>query len=236
MTPPRKYRMSLPMFGIDLIDASLLPAMFVALAAGIISFLSPCVLPIVPPYLAYMSGTTLADLSAGDRRRNAAVVPAIFFVMGLSTIFLILGFAASVAGTMILQFQGYFNALAGITVMVFGLHFLQILRLPFLNREARIRAFPQGAVEQQDTRRWLVGTEVLGRTGMDEGRIKRREGVGIGQGTQTGQRNSPNSGRQPRGPNRMMAAPASTTAPPMKSHRSGVVPSMIHNHRSDAAT
>ncbi|HAR53329.1 MAG TPA: cytochrome C biogenesis protein, partial [Roseovarius nubinhibens] len=144
MTPPRKYRMSLPMFGIDLIDASLLPAMFVALAAGIISFLSPCVLPIVPPYLAYMSGTTLADLSAGDRRRNAAVVPAIFFVMGLSTIFLILGFAASVAGTMILQFQGYFNALAGITVMVFGLHFLQILRLPFLNREARVDAGDRG--------------------------------------------------------------------------------------------
>ncbi len=144
MTPPRKYRMSLPMFGIDLIDASLLPAMFVALAAGIISFLSPCVLPIVPPYLAYMSGTTLADLSAGDRRRNAAVVPAIFFVMGLSTIFLILGFAASVAGTMILQYQGYFNALAGITVMVFGLHFLQILRLPFLNREARVDAGDRG--------------------------------------------------------------------------------------------
>ena len=87
------------MFDISLIDAGILPAMTIALVAGIFSFLSPCVLPIVPPYLAYMSGTTLADLSAGDRRRNAAVVPAIFFVMGLSTIFLILGFAASVAGT-----------------------------------------------------------------------------------------------------------------------------------------
>ena len=52
------------MFGIDIFDASLLPAMLVALAAGIISFLSPCVLPIVPPYLAYMSGVSLAEMEA----------------------------------------------------------------------------------------------------------------------------------------------------------------------------
>ncbi len=53
------------MFGIELIDASLLPAMLVALVAGLLSFLSPCVLPIVPPYLAYMSGVSMNDLSSG---------------------------------------------------------------------------------------------------------------------------------------------------------------------------
>src|SRR6056297_1293956 len=95
------------MFGIDIIDASLFPAMLVALVAGLLSFLSPCVLPIVPPYLAYMSGTTIADLRAAEAGRNKAIVPALFFVLGLSTIFLILGFAASVAGAALLQYQSY---------------------------------------------------------------------------------------------------------------------------------
>ena len=81
------------MFGIDIIDASLLPAMSVALLAGIISFLSPCVLPIVPPYLAYMSGMTVSEMSERGRSRHRATVTALFFVLGLSTVFLILGFA-----------------------------------------------------------------------------------------------------------------------------------------------
>jgi len=132
------------MFGIDIIDASLFPAMLVALVAGLLSFLSPCVLPIVPPYLACMSGTTIADLRAAEAGRNKAIVPALFFVLGLSTIFLILGFAASVAGAALLPYQSYLNALAGILVMVFGLHFLHILRIPFLDREARMEAGDHG--------------------------------------------------------------------------------------------
>ena len=87
------------MFGIEIIDASLLPAMFVALMAGLVSFLSPCVLPIVAPYLAYMGGITMSEL-AGDegvsRRRPMGV--AISFVLGLSTVFLLLGFTFSFFG------------------------------------------------------------------------------------------------------------------------------------------
>ena len=60
------------MFGFDLIDAGLLPAILIALTAGIISFLSPCVLPIVPPYLAYMSGVTLNDMSSVAAARRKA--------------------------------------------------------------------------------------------------------------------------------------------------------------------
>ncbi|NHX27511.1 cytochrome c biogenesis protein CcdA, partial [Escherichia coli] len=82
------------MFGIELIDAGLLPAMLIALVAGLLSFLSPCVLPIVPPYLAYMSGITVSDLNEGRTAR--AILPALFFVLGLSTVFLFLGFTASV--------------------------------------------------------------------------------------------------------------------------------------------
>jgi len=128
------------MFGIEIIDAALLPAMFVALLAGVVSFLSPCVLPIVPPYLAYMSGVSLNDLS----QQGQAVVPALFFVLGLSTVFLFLGFTASALGRAFLQYQGWFNTIAGILVMGFGAHFIGIYRLTFLDREARLDAGDRG--------------------------------------------------------------------------------------------
>ena len=67
------------MFGIDLIDAAFLPAAMVALLAGVLSFLSPCVLPVVPPYLAYMTGITVGGLKSGER---SAVPAALMFVLG----------------------------------------------------------------------------------------------------------------------------------------------------------
>ena len=132
------------MFGIEIIDAGLLPAMFVALFAGVISFLSPCVLPIVPPYLAYMSGVSLNEMSDESAARRRATIAALFFVMGLSTVFLILGFTASVFGAFFLQNQIMFARLSGIVIIVFGLHFLGVFRIPFLDREARMDAGDKG--------------------------------------------------------------------------------------------
>ena len=132
------------MFGIEIIDAGLLPAMLVALVAGLISFLSPCVLPFVPPYLAYLSGVSRADLTRGRVGRGRAILPALFFVLGLSTVFLFLGFAASAAGTLLLQYQGWFNTIAGIVVMGFGAHFIGVYRIGFLDREARMDAGDRG--------------------------------------------------------------------------------------------
>ena len=132
------------MFGIEIIDAGLLPAMIVALVAGIISFLSPCVLPIVPPYLAYISGVSLSELSDTRRSRAHLMIPALFFVLGLSTVFLMIGFAASAAGLMFLQYQSWFNAIAGVVVMIFGAHFIGIYRIGFLDREARIDVGDRG--------------------------------------------------------------------------------------------
>jgi cytochrome c-type biogenesis protein len=145
------------MFGIDIIDASLLPAMLVALAAGFVSFASPCVLPIVPPYLAYMSGVSMKELAGevavgpdgqavaigGDARRRV-VLTAMFFVLGLSTVFLFLGFAASAFGTFFLQNQSVFNSVAGVLVMVFGAHFVGVYRIGILDREARLDAGDRG--------------------------------------------------------------------------------------------
>jgi cytochrome c-type biogenesis protein len=129
------------MFGIDLIDATLLPAMLVALVSGLLSFLSPCVLPIVPPYLAFMSGISARDLRTGSRK---SLFSAVFFVLGLSTVFLILGAAVSALGSFFLSNAQVFNTAAGLVIMVFGLHFLGILRLEFLMHEARLDAGDQG--------------------------------------------------------------------------------------------
>lgn len=129
------------MFGLDLIDAGLLPAMLIALAAGILSFLSPCVLPIVPPYLAYMSGVSMKDLSTS---RFGPVIAALFFVLGLSTVFLFLGFTASAFGLFFLSNAETFSTLAGLVVMAFGAHFIGVWRIPFLDREMRLDAGDRG--------------------------------------------------------------------------------------------
>ena len=132
------------MFGIEIIDAGLLPAMIVALLAGVISFLSPCVLPIVPPYLAYMSGVSLNEMSGEAAARRRATIAALFFVMGLSTVFLILGFTASAFGAFFLQNQLLFARASGLVIIIFGLHFLGVFRIPFLEREARLDAGDKG--------------------------------------------------------------------------------------------
>jgi len=132
------------MFGIEIIDAALLPAMVVALAAGFLSFLSPCVLPIVPPYLAYMGGISVTDMGGSAAARNRVLLPALFFVLGLSTVFLFLGFTASAFGAFFLQNQDWFVIVAGLIVMFFGAHFLGVYRIGFMDRELRVEAGDRG--------------------------------------------------------------------------------------------
>ncbi|WP_282096518.1 cytochrome c biogenesis CcdA family protein [Epibacterium ulvae] len=142
------------MFGIDIIDAGLVPAMLVALIGGLISFLSPCVLPIVPPYLAYMSGVSIGEIQGSSAARQKAILAALFFVLGLSTVFLLLGFTASVFGAFVLQNQELFAQVSGVVVIIFGLHFLSIFRIPILDREARVEAGKSGGS--------AIGAYVLG--------------------------------------------------------------------------
>ncbi len=132
------------MFGIDLFEASLLPSLLVALTAGILSFLSPCVLPVVPPYLAYMGGISMAEMRQGGAARRRILLPALFFVLGLSTIFLLLGFAISAFGAFFLANQTLFSRIAGVVIIIFGLHFLGVFRIPFLDRDLRLDAGDQG--------------------------------------------------------------------------------------------
>jgi cytochrome c-type biogenesis protein len=133
------------MFEANLIlDATLIPAMLIALSAGLLSFLSPCVLPIVPPYLAYMGGVSMDEMDGDKTARRRVLLCAVFFVLGLSTVFLLLGFAFSALGRTFLQFQDWFLMIAGIVVMIFGAHFVGVFRIGFLDREARMEAGDKG--------------------------------------------------------------------------------------------
>jgi cytochrome c-type biogenesis protein len=130
---------------------------FVALA-GLVSFLSPCVLPLVPPYLTYLGGTTMEQL-AGQERIDArvwgrVVRAAVFFVLGFTTVFVALGAGASVLGQWIQAYKAELAWVAGLVIILFGLHFLGVLRVPLLYREARLHADTQGAS--------LAGAYVMG--------------------------------------------------------------------------
>lgn len=121
--------------------------------AGLISFLSPCVLPLVPPYLCYIAGTSVSELAKGGEAspalRRQALVAALFFVLGFSCVFIALGAGASLVGA-ILRSQAHVLAqVAGVAIIIMGLHFLGVFRIGFLAREARLEvdkgAGPLGA-------------------------------------------------------------------------------------------
>jgi cytochrome c-type biogenesis protein len=109
--------------------------------AGLLSFLSPCVLPLVPPYLTFIAGTTIEEISAegeGAARREVALA-AILFVLGFSTIFVALGATASVFGQVVRAHLEILSALAGLAIIAMGLHFLGLFKLGFLYREKRLQ-------------------------------------------------------------------------------------------------
>jgi cytochrome c-type biogenesis protein len=113
--------------------------LFGVLFAGLLSFLSPCVLPLVPPYLAYMAGTSVS--AAAEPRANVRVIAAAFiFVLGFSTVFVLLGAGASSFGRVLRVHGDTLAIVAGIAIIIMGLHFLGVFRIPLLYREARLTA------------------------------------------------------------------------------------------------
>jgi cytochrome c-type biogenesis protein len=111
-----------------------------ALAAGTLSFLSPCVLPLVPPYLVYLAGTSLerlADAEPTAAVKRDTVVASLLFVAGFSTVFVALGAGASVIGGLLRAYSDVLGIIAGIAIIVMGLHFLGLTRIGLLMREKR---------------------------------------------------------------------------------------------------
>ncbi|WP_180901728.1 cytochrome c biogenesis CcdA family protein [Martelella soudanensis] len=112
-----------------------------ALLAGALSFLSPCVLPLVPPYLCYMAGISVDQLKGGGEAKPpsqwAVLLPALFFTLGFATIFVALGAGASTIGQLLRQHMDILSKVGGVVIILMGLHFLGVLRIPILSREAR---------------------------------------------------------------------------------------------------
>jgi cytochrome c-type biogenesis protein len=112
-----------------------------ALIAGLVSFLSPCVLPLVPPYLIYLTGATIEQVAHEETAassRRAVMISAVLFVLGFSTVFVLLGASASLIGTFIRAWSAQLAILAGIVIIVMGLHFLGLTRIGLLMREGRL--------------------------------------------------------------------------------------------------
>lgn len=125
------------------IGGALWVAVPIALAAGLLSFLSPCVLPLVPTYLAVITGRSVGTLAdGGGGARAATVANAAVFVAGFSIVFVALGASASAIGQVLDDFTTWIARVGGVVVAIFGLHLLGVFRIPLLYREAR--AFNSG--------------------------------------------------------------------------------------------
>lgn len=129
-----------------------------AALAGLLSFLSPCILPMVPFYLSYMAGLSVRELREGDTiapgARGRLVVQALTFAIGVTTIFVLLGLGATALGRSFAQWKEPLSYVAAAILILFGLHFLGVFRIGFLYREAR--------VESSSNPRTLAGAYVMG--------------------------------------------------------------------------
>jgi cytochrome c-type biogenesis protein len=117
---------------------------FGALIAGLLSFLSPCVLPLVPPYLCFLGGATFDQLSGEEETPRhvyvTIVLSSVAFVLGFTTVFVALGATATAAGQLLIANFSLLSKIAGLIIIVAGLHFLGLIHLPILHREARYHA------------------------------------------------------------------------------------------------
>lgn len=112
---------------------------FVAFTAGVLSFLSPCVLPLVPSYLSFVSGMGVEELETGDGRvRRVALLHSLLFVTGFSLVFVGLGASATLLGQLLREGQVWITRVGGVLVVLFGLHLLGITPMRFLQRERRV--------------------------------------------------------------------------------------------------
>ena len=128
---------------------------FYVLLAGVLSFLSPCVLPIVPGYLCFIAGTSLDKVLNNEIQiENNIFKYALSFVLGFSTVFVILGASSTVLSSLLYEYFDYLRIAGGIIIIIFGIHFTQIIQLSFLNKDIRFQI--------ENYRPGLIGSYIIG--------------------------------------------------------------------------
>ena len=119
-------------------------SLFAAFSAGLLSFISPCVLPLVPSYLSYITGLSLDKLTDADTReqfRKTIIINSLLFVAGFSSVFIAFGASATLVGQMLYQYQDIIRKVGGILIILFGLYLLGLFRAQFLMQEHRLWNF-----------------------------------------------------------------------------------------------
>ena len=115
--------------------------LFTAVLAGLVSFLSPCVLPLIPGYISFISGLSLQELrtpEAASQATRRAFLSSVWFVLGFSAVFIALGASATALGSLLLPRLGVLRIIAGVVIVVFGLHLTGLFRIPFLQYEKKV--------------------------------------------------------------------------------------------------
>jgi len=110
---------------------------FIAFGAGLLSFLSPCVLPLIPGYISYVSGSSLNELL---KKKEINLIPTILFVFGFSLIFIFFGATATTIGKLLLKNSNELRIVAGIVIIILSLHILKVINIKFLNYEKRVHS------------------------------------------------------------------------------------------------
>ena len=116
-------------------DSTTLGLLLFAFSAGLLSFLSPCVLPLIPSYVTFITGMSLDEM---QRARRATLIHSLLFIAGFTLIFLALGATATVFGRVLLAYRDWISRIGGVLIIVFGLYLLGVLNLAFLSRERRV--------------------------------------------------------------------------------------------------
>ncbi len=114
-----------------------------ALLAGVLSFTSPCVLPLIPAYLSFISGVSIDQLQSSENRAavlRKTIYTAFVFVLGFSTVFILLGAGATAVGSLLKQYQEIISKVFSVVILIFALHFLGVYRLKFLAFEKKVHA------------------------------------------------------------------------------------------------
>lgn len=133
------------------------PHLLTAFAAGVLSFLTPCVLPLVPGYISFISGQSLLELRAAENQRKTlapVVLTSLSFILGFSAVFISLGAVATTLGRLLAEYKSVLSQVGGVIIIALGLHLLGVLRIGVLYREAR---FQTGTAAGGALRAFLLG-------------------------------------------------------------------------------